>query len=69
MEKLRSAITSICPHLQIKLSDAKILSEDEIVFLFHASENIEPLFDMLKKYNIDTELDSVEDQKFLFIFF
>lgn len=69
MEKMRLAIATLCPHLQIKMSDAKIISESELVFLFHKSEEIEPLFQMLRLYQIDAQIDVLDDMKFLFIYY
>lgn len=69
MEKLRNAITKLCPHLQIKIQDSVVIKEDELVFHFSKSETIEPLYEMLKKYNVHAEIDIVENQKFLFIYF
>lgn len=69
MERLRHSIASICPHLQIKMYDAKIISDTELVFEFHASEQIEPLYEMLRKYGVNAQIDIVENWKFLFIVF
>ena len=69
MERLRNAIASLCPHLQVKIQNCEILNNEEIVFHFSKSETIEPLYEMLKKYNMHVEIDIVENHKFMFIFF
>lgn len=68
MERLRNAITSLCPHLQIKIQNSQVLTPEEIVFHFNKTEKIEPLFEMLNKYDVHVEIDVVENHKFMFIF-
>jgi hypothetical protein len=50
MESFRSALSSLCPHLSLNISDAKILNDAEIVFFFPITDDVTPLTDMLKKY-------------------
>lgn len=69
MERLRNAIARLCPHLQIKIQNSEILNNEELVFHFSTTEMIEPLYEMLKKYNMHVEIDIVENHKFMFIFF
>lgn len=68
MERLRNAIASLCPHLQIQIQNSEVLNPEEVVFHFNKSEKIEPLFEMLKKYDVHVEIDIVENHKFLFIY-
>jgi hypothetical protein len=68
MERLQQAVAKMLPHLQIKLHSSEVLNEDETVFLFSSSEEIEPLYTMLKSYGLKVEIDKVEKWQFLFIF-
>jgi hypothetical protein len=52
MERLQQAVAKMLPHLQIKLHSSEVLNEDETVFLFSSSEEIEPLYTMLNKPKI-----------------
>lgn len=67
MERFKNAVIRICPILQISLFAAEILQQDEIVFQFKRSENVEPLLEMFKKYGINAQMDIVDNWKFLFI--
>lgn len=68
MERLQQAVAKMLPHLQIKLHSSEVLNDDETVFLFSSSEEIEPLYTMLKSYGLKVEIDKVEKWQFLFIF-
>lgn len=68
MVRLHNAVSKMLPHLQIKPLSSNVVSEEEAVFIFSYSENILPLYEMLQKYGIKTEIDKVEERyQFLYI--
>ena len=66
MTRLQHSIISICPVLNIQLHGSEILPS-ELVFQFRADQKIEPLYTMLRKYELDASIDIVENWQFLFI--
>jgi hypothetical protein len=68
MESFRYAITSLCPHLSLNISDAKILNDAEIVLFFPVTDDVTPLTDMLKKYNIETDVQTLDTWTLVFIY-
>jgi hypothetical protein len=68
MTRLQSSIISICPVLNLNLHSSQKF-QNELVFQFRSDQQVEPLFAMLRKYELDASIDIVENWKFLFISF
>jgi hypothetical protein len=54
--------------LSLNVNDAKILNDAEIVFFFHITDDVTPLTDMLKKYNIETDVQTLDTWTLVFIY-
>ncbi len=68
MTRLQNSIISICPVLNLQLHGTEKLP-NELVFQFKSDQIIEPLYTMLRKYELNASIDIVDNWQFLFIAF